>query len=119
MFEFSNQSIRMWRQGLPKENNAMKVKNINGTSDNTCACGSWLDHWKIISRQPIPKFCPEENCVQKPEAGAHIQKDNSADDSWYIVPLCKIHNNAQGRSLKITDTIQLVPANVSITCGKK
>jgi hypothetical protein len=27
----------------------MTVYNINGTSDNTCKCGSWLAHWKNYS----------------------------------------------------------------------
>ncbi len=31
----------------------MKIKNINGTSDNTCTCGSWLKHWeKLVSSPP-------------------------------------------------------------------
>lgn len=97
--------------------NTMKVNNINGTSDKTCKCGSWLDHWKNFSGQSLPTHCPERTCTQKPEVGAHVQKDSSTDKSWYIVPLCKTCNAKTGKSLDISDSIKLVSANVSGTCG--
>jgi hypothetical protein len=96
----------------------MKVKNINGTTDNTCKCGSWLDHWVKFSGKSLPNYCPEKTCVQKPEVGAHVQKDNSNDTNWYIIPLCKTHNGEKDKSLDVGD-ITLVSANVSQTCGKK
>lgn len=95
----------------------MKVKNINGTSQNTCKCGSWLDHWKNFSGQTLPSYCPEERCLGKPEVGAHVQKDNSSDASWYIIPLCKSCNAKTGQTLTISDSMTLVSANVSRTCG--
>lgn len=97
----------------------MKINNINGTSDNTCKCGSWLNHWKNYSGQSLPSYCPEEKCTQKPEVGAHVQRDSSSDRSWYIVPLCKAHNARTGESLRISDSVILVSANVSNTCGRK
>jgi hypothetical protein len=96
----------------------MKVKNINGTGDRACKCGSWLDHWKNFSGQPVPNWCPEQSCTQKPEVGAHVQKDSSTDSSWYIVPLCKTHNGETGKSLNVSDSVALVSASVSVTCGK-
>ncbi len=27
----------------------MKIKNINGTSQAKCSCGSWLKHWQNFS----------------------------------------------------------------------
>lgn len=96
----------------------MKVKNINGTSDNTCKCGSWLEHWKKFIGQPLPTYCPEIKCTQKPEVGAHVQKDNSTDSSWYIIPLCKSHNGQTGGTIEISDGTKLASANVSETCGK-
>ena len=95
----------------------MKVKNINGTSQNTCKCTSWLIHWKTFSKNSLPSYCPEENCTSKPEVGAHVQKDVATDNSWYIVPLCMTHNNIGGGSLTISNSIKLVPANVKETCG--
>ena len=97
----------------------MQVNNINGISDSTCTCGSWLDHWKKFSRQTIPRYCPEKTCTHKPELGAHVQKDSSTDQSWYIIPLCKKHNGETGKSLQISNSVKLVSANVSSTCGKK
>jgi len=96
----------------------MKVININGTSDNTCKCDSWLDHWKKFSGQSLSKYCSEVKCMQGPEVGAHVQKDSSSDTNWYIVPLCKTHNGETGKSLEISDNIKLASANVSETCGK-
>ncbi|HUS70082.1 MAG TPA: hypothetical protein VM075_04805 [Anaerolineae bacterium] len=96
----------------------MRVRNINGTSQKTCKCGSWLDHWKNFSGQSLPTYCPQLSCLQKPEVGAHVQKDSATDGSWYIVPLCKAHNAKTGESLDISDSVKLVSANVSQTCGK-
>jgi len=97
----------------------MKVNNINGTSDNTCKCGSWLDHWKKFSGQSLPSYCSEKTCTGKPEVGAHVQKDGSTDTAWYIVPFCAKHNSETGKSLEIVDSVKLASANVSQTCGKK
>ena len=102
---------------MTKEN-TMKVKNINGTSDKACTCGSWLDHWKNFSGQSVPIYCPEVECPRKPEVGAHVQKDNGIDSRWYIVPLCETHNALTGKSLNISENIKLASANVSLTCGK-
>ena len=96
----------------------MKVINVNGTSDNTCKCGSWLDHWKKYSGQILGKHCSEKKCTNGPEVGAHVQKDSSTDKSWYIVPLCKPHNGENGKSLELIDGIALASANVGQTCGK-
>lgn len=93
----------------------MRITNINGTSDNTCSCGSWLDHWKNFSHQSVPTHCPEKSCIKKPEVGAHVQK--SGYSNWYIVPLCVDHNRQTGSSMEISDSIALVSANVSETCG--
>jgi len=95
----------------------MRVKNINGTSGNTCKCGSWLEHWKRFSRQAVPTYCPEANCLGKVEVGAHVQKDSAFDSSWYIIPLCKNCNAKVGQALTVSDSITLVSANVAHTCG--
>ena len=96
----------------------MKVRNINGTRDNVCRCGGWLQHWKNFSGQSLPTYCPEASCMNTPDVGAHVQKDNSTDESWYIIPLCSTHNAQTGKSLTVSDSIALVSANVSKTCGK-
>jgi hypothetical protein len=98
---------------------AVKVKNINATSEDTCRCGSWLEHWKKFSGQALPTCCPEEKCPHKPEVGAFVQKDSHGDPGWYIVPLCKLHNELIGKSLILVDTVKLVSANAAGTCGTK
>ena len=103
----------------------MKIKNINGTSDTTCACGSWLNHWKKSSGQTAPTYCPStssldkltKSCVNKDLVGAHVQRADSSDDKWYIYPLCNAHNQYTG-VLEVSDTYKLVSANKQETCEK-
>lgn len=102
--------------GNVKSINYMKVNNINGTSENTCNCGSWLNHWKNYSGQSLPTYCLEKSCTKKPEVGAHVQKDSADDKSWYIIPLCSECNRKTRVSLDISDSIALVSANISQTC---
>lgn len=96
----------------------MKVTNINGTTDNKCKCGSWLDHWKNFSGQQLPLKCPVYFCDNTPTDGGHVQRESYLDRSWYIIPLCKAHNGMKGETLAIYDNVTLVSANVSETCGK-
>ena len=92
-----------------------KIKNINGTSNNSCKCGSWLNHYvKFAGRNPT--FCSETNCLNKDLVGAHVQKVDPSNNNWYIVPLCSEHNKSKGE-LDIGST-SLVSANVAVTCGK-
>jgi len=94
----------------------MRVRNVEGTSQNTCKCGSWLDHWKKFSGQTA-QYCSEKNCTKAPEVGAHVQKDSASDSGWYIVPLCSAHNK-KTTSLELVDSTKLVSANVANTCGR-
>jgi hypothetical protein len=94
----------------------MKVRNINGTSDSPhCPCGNWLKHWKKYTGIDNPA-CAEAFCHEKVEVGAHVQKTDG-DHSWYIVPLCKPHNNLRGQELEIPDYFPLVPATARDKCG--
>ncbi|KIX21855.1 hypothetical protein SY27_04005 [Flavobacterium sp. 316] len=97
-----------------------KVKNINGTSDNNCNCGSWLQHWKNYSGQKV-NWCSEIDCCEKTDlVGAHVQKANSIDMNWYIIPLCKTHNsNSNVDEMEIMSSIRLVLANRKNTCEKQ
>jgi hypothetical protein len=95
----------------------MKGNNVNGTSASTCKRGSWLDHWKKFSGQSLPTHCSKKTCTNKPDVGAHVQKDSSYDRACYIVPLCTEHNRQAAKSLDLMDRATLVSANVSQTCG--
>ena len=96
----------------------MRVKNLNGTTGNVCTCGSWLKHWGNFSSQTA-NYCMVNGCSQKPEVGGHVQRDDSSDKSWYVVPLCKTCNGKRGQDLDIFDGVVLVKANVAETCAKK
>ncbi len=94
----------------------MKLKNINGTSDNKCACGSWIKHWEKFSGQSTC-YCQAKGCLNVDVVGAHVQKANSSDDNWYIYPLCNAHNKHTGE-LEVSSTYKLVSANKQKTCEK-
>lgn len=93
----------------------MKARNINGTSDNDCRCGSWLQHWKNYGGNSSSPICSEANCRSFAEVGAHVQKEY--DQKWWIIPLCKAHNNLYGRTIDVKPGTVFVSANKSETCG--
>jgi len=94
----------------------MRVKNLNGTSQRTCECGSWLKHWENFG-EDIAIICSVVNCGGDAEVGGHVQKIGN-DNKWYIIPLCKSCNAKFGQELNIDNDTKLVSANVSKTCGK-
>ena len=91
-----------------------RVKNIYGASGNTCKCGGWLKHWENYSGKAA-NYCSEIKCIEEDVVGAFVQKVNSSDTNWYIVPLCKIHNTSKA-DLDVVGT--LVSANQKETCEK-
>ena len=96
----------------------LKVVNLNGSSDKSCSCGSWLKHWENYNSkgQRVPYLCP--SCgLAKVEVGAHVRKYGSLDNDTYIVPLCKgCNNQSSSISLDIGDCA-LAPASRANTCG--
>jgi hypothetical protein len=93
----------------------MFITNINGTSQLTCGCGSWLKHWETYSGQTVA-YCPVVGCYNKDLVGAHVQKAyDYIDRNWYIYPLCNAHNQSSG-VISVPDTYKLVSANKSETC---
>ena len=96
----------------------MRVKNLNGTSKNTCSCGSWLKHWEKFSGQPACQ-CYAIGCLNSASVGALVQKDDAFDRGWYVVPLCAECNAKRGGELEIWKGAGLVSADVSETCGRQ
>ncbi len=95
----------------------MKVQNLKGTTENTCKCVSWLDHWKKFSQQTTSQ-CVVIGCTNLPEVGGHVQKMGLLEgNNWYIIPICKQCNGKNGQTLNVDDRVNLVSANVSQTCG--
>jgi hypothetical protein len=95
----------------------MQVRNLNGTSSNSCNCGSWLNHWFRHSGK-IATSCAVVGCKNPPAVGGHVQKSSLFDMSWYIAPLCSSCNAKWGQTLNLYDDLVLVSANVSHTCGR-
>lgn len=91
------------------------VKNINGTAGNKCRCGSWLRHWEKYSGE-IAGPCAEVTCGKIAVDGAHVQKSGNHDQSWYIIPLCRVHNAMLGKEIEVMSYIPLVSANKAKTC---
>jgi hypothetical protein len=96
----------------------MKVRNVNKRRQNSCGCGTWLDHWGKVCGEPLPQHCAATACMAKPQLGAYVQSNNTYDSNWYIIPLCVKHS-ISAASLEIDDTTTLVSAHVNETCGKQ
>ena len=109
-----------------EENNLDKkvyVKNLNGTSEKECECGSWLRHWlnfNSMATATIPSICP--SCGKEMKwtdvVGAHVKKENTIDNNWYIIPLCKKCNSKNSDETFEVDDIGFARANTNETCKK-
>lgn len=89
-------------------------KNKSGTSDRSCACGSWRQHWINNCSKEWPKYCSVDGCTNKATLGAHIYNSNAAGE--WIAPFCESCNKRNDEfSLKGKTT--LVSANKNKTCG--
>jgi len=91
----------------------MKIRNINGTPDTGRAGGSWMQYWENLSGQKTT-FCLAVGCMGKDLIGAHVQKTDTRDVSWYIYPLCIFHNE-RARELEVSDGYKLVPVDQAET----
>lgn len=86
-----------------------KVKNLNGTADRLpVGCCSWLDFWEKKTGKKIDK-CSRRGCAKKATDGAHVQKADSDDRRWYIVPLCHECNMKPSSEEFYVDEEDLVP----------
>jgi hypothetical protein len=56
-----------------KQIKTMKLINVTGTSDKTCNCDSWLDHWETFSGQKAT-VCGVNGCSKSDVVGAHVRK---------------------------------------------
>ena len=72
----------------------IKVKNLNGTTDNAVPKGysSWEKFWESKKGRDFDT-CSCKDCTNKAKVGAHVKKANSTDNKWYIIPLCISCNN--------------------------
>jgi hypothetical protein len=89
----------------------MKVKNLNGAAENRAVGAGGLAHWEKVARQNA-WICFVKGCVKRPSVVGLVQKEDTADATWYAVPLCDDCNRKRGQALDIWDSELLVCANV-------
>ena len=84
----------------------IRVRNLNGTSDNKPPLGytSLKEYWVRVKGY-WPRYCAVYGCTDAPDVGAHVQKVDSYDKSWYIVPMCYLHNNQRGEILLVDESL--------------
>ena len=93
---------------------ASNWKNKNGTSNRSCNCGTWKNHWINNSGKSWPKECSVEGCSNTPTLGAHII--NSSVSGEKIAPFCDSCNKLSG-TFNLKGGITVVSANKSDTCN--
>ena len=73
----------------------IKVKNLNGTSNNYPPDGfdSWLSWWEN-KKSKMANNCANVNCDGTAEVGGHVKCINTNNNQWFITPLCKKCNNS-------------------------
>jgi hypothetical protein len=92
------------------------VKNLNGSGEKKCKCGSWLAHWSNFAKEQ-PFFCANLDCKLEAKDGAHVKRTNPNDNSHYIVPLCHACNTDRDAEFTVMASM-LASANVAATCEK-
>lgn len=90
-------------------------KNKKGTSNRSCNCGSWKQHWINCSGKSWPAKCSISGCTNTATLGAHII--NSDVSGEYIVPACDSCNKLDSE-FNLKGGITLVSANKQKTCEK-
>lgn len=90
--------------------NKITVHNINENGNDRTPNGfkSWKDYWEDYTNRKFNKC----SCCESADAevGAHVQKSDSYDRRWYIVPLCIGCNNKRGQDIQVRES-DLVPVN--------
>lgn len=91
-------------------NNNVLVRNVRGTSDRKCRCGSWLLHWDNETKSNRAT-CSVVPCGNDATLGAHVQiLDNRTSGQHWIVPMCDGHNRLDD-DLWLDGRVTLVSAN--------
>lgn len=88
--------------------------NATGTTDDTCPCDTWKDHWKNNTDKSWPATCSVVNCNNSANVGAHV--DNADAQGTWIVPMCSSCNGTDG-SFDLKGGVTLVPAKTLKGCG--
>lgn len=89
-------------------------KNKSGTSNRSCNCGTWKQHWLNASKKDWPDTCSISGCSNEPILGAHIINTDVIGER--IVPACDSCNKLGGE-FDLKGGVTLVYANQSKTCA--
>ncbi len=103
----------------------MKIKNVKGSSKVSpkapTGYTSWLNYWETIAdcklEQGQKYTCPAcgNGFERKNFDGCHVQKVDSTDKKWYIIPLCDSCNHRTDTPDVNGDLLIDVPSNLTIT----
>lgn len=89
--------------------------NKNATSNRTCTCGTWKQHWINFSNKEWPKSCSVKGCTNNATLGAHVINKTVSGEK--IVPMCS-SCNSQSYEFSLKGATGIPSANISKTCGK-
>jgi hypothetical protein len=89
--------------------------NKSGTSDRSCKCGTWKEHWINFSNKAWPTNCSVKGCTNKATLGAHVI--NASVTGERIIPMCNSCNSLSG-TFSLNGGTGIPSANISKTCGK-
>lgn len=64
--------------------------NARGTSNKSCPCGTWKDHWMKHSGTKWPSECLVVGCTTRPTLGGHVKNPDVTGNR--IAPLCDACN---------------------------
>ncbi|GAB6392933.1 MAG: hypothetical protein MdMp014T_2306 [Treponematales bacterium] len=88
----------------------MAWRNRIGETGQCSVCDApWKDHWIGLKGEEWPRRCSVRGCHNEAEVGAHIYRENAAG-TYYIVPMCRKHNNpAHPEPFELKDDQLAVP----------
>lgn len=95
----------------------MLIRNAVGTSRFEAPKGykSWFDYWLNHTNKSAVCASSGDDCCFNGTydlVGAHVQKVDSQDKNWYIVPLCKSCNKKDKPFNVDDDMLVPVPSNM-------
>lgn len=72
----------------------MKYINLKSTGNRKCPSrySSWLDYYMQSNGLRVTPSCGHKGCSKTADVGAHVKKENSVDNKWYIIPSCQACN---------------------------
>ena len=89
-------------------------KNKDGTAARRCRCGSWKEHWIVVSGLNPPNDCSVLGCGNDASLGAHVIHEEVRGE-WIILSCDACNQRSDVFQLK--DEVVLVTATRRLSCG--